>query len=352
MAITKGFNALTALKKAASWHIPVVCGAGDGFEITDESVVPERELAESRGLTGSGTQFSGDAAKLNAGGDISAEAKYEGLDLALALAMGTAGVPAQQGGEDCYLHTLALNDDLEGLFATWCVDYGFEIWEFANLKIGGLGFDISESDFIGKFTFPSIAHNMNQNVGSGTNTNATFASVTLPTNRDLALFSQVQVLINDASAGALASGTDDVYTTGLNVTLDNMLEGDFTTKWGYLTEEPIPTDFKMVTGEIQLPHFDNVTGNALLADQLAKTKKKMEIILTGPVCDTSYFFSLKFIFPEVQFATGAPPVDGPGKTPWTIAFKGSKALAAPTGMTVTEALTIEMQNQNGADPLA
>lgn len=354
MVYAKGFTTLGAFKKSTTWGTPVVLGALNGFEYNSEGLGTDAQFIPDEQVSGSSSRLFGDKGDEFHAGDVNLDMRYEGLQTLFACCMGTAGVPTQVGSNNAYRHVLKINPAMEGIHGTLGFDKKVAIWEYTTCKLAG--FEISqEHGQRAKVTFNFIPHKLNFNTGSGTNTQATFASVTLPANRDYALFAQAKVLINGQAGGALAAGTDDVYVSSWSVKYDNsMPTDDVTTQYGQYVDEPIQDGFSMVTGTLSLSKYQDGTVQTLFTDMISKARKKMLIQLTGPVIGTTAF-QYTLYFPDVQLVTGSANVGGPQRIPVEFEFESHRvAGAVPTGFPsgYTEALTMENINQVNTNALA
>ncbi len=276
--------------------------------------------------------------------------KYEGLETILAQAFGTAGSPVQQGGDDAYRHTFSIADELEGIFGTLVIYHkGFVVREYTTCKVNGFTFAV-ENGQRSKVTFPLIPHGLNYNQTSGTNNFTSVQNLSLPTNRDFASFRQMRVYINDYDGADFASG-DEVYVSSFELVMNNnMATDDVTTRFGHLVDEPVCDGFCEVTGTINISKWATFKRSEQNID---KSRLKMKVMFTGPVCDGSTNFSLTWWFPNVQITTAEHSTGGPQRVPENFEFKGHRALTLPTGFPSDQmgAVTCELINQNSSDAL-
>lgn len=354
MSIAKGFLSIAGFKKATTWGTPVACGAGDGIEILSESIKLDRALIEDMQITGSSSQREGDAGNKIYGGEVPMGARYEGLEVPLALGFGTAGAPTTVD-TTAKLHKLKLKNDLAGLLATMALQKTFEVHEFTTVKVLGFSFKCRQGERA-EISVRLALHDVNINTASGTNNNTTIATVTLPANRDFLLFGHLIARINDQASGALG-GSDVVYVNEISCDVDrSFATDDVTTAGGFNIDEPVQDNFTKVKGTLTVSKYMDGTGgsNALFAQQLTKARKKMDWKFTSPKLAgaATEFFSWLFQFPNVQFMDGTPNVPGPGRLGYSLNFVAYRVTAAPTGMTgVTEPLDLWITNQRTTDPL-
>ena len=355
MAIGKGFATIAAFKKATTWGTPVACGAGDGVEFRTEGLKPDAKFIPDESITGRASQLFGDKGNEFHSGDVEMDVRYEGLDVLFGMALGTAGAPSQVGVDNAYKHVWKIADDKQGLFGTLVFNKQVATWEYTTAKVGGFKMSIKNGERL-KCSFPLIPQGLNINTSTGTNNSTTISNITMPSNRDFALFSQMAVRINAHDGAALAS-TDLVYPSDFEVELDNSFPtDDVTTRFGYLIDEPIQDGWSMVKGKIGFSKYMNGglgSNNAFLADMLTKARKKMTVIFTGPAIGATNF-KLSMYFPDLQFESGEANVGGPARIPLTLNFEAHRRTAVPTGFPTgyTEAVTLEVINQRSTDALA
>jgi tail tube protein len=354
MAAAKGFASVAAFKKATTWGTPVAAGAGDGIEFASESLTPDAQFIPDEQINGKATKLAGDKGNEFHSGDLEVDAKYQGVEVLLAMAMGTAGVPTQVLTDDAYLHVFKPADNKEGIFGTLVFNKQVGVWEYTTAKVGGFTLGCTNGERA-KLTFPIIPQGLNINTGAGTNNNTTVANITLPTNRDFLLFSQMKVRINDTSGGALAAA-DEVYVSEFECTLNNNFPtDDVTTQYGYLIDEPIQDGFTELSGSLNFSKYNNNNGGntALLTALLSKTPKKMSVVWTGRLASGTTNFRMTMYFPSVQFSSGDANIGGPERIPLNLQWMASRVLTLPTGFPAgyTDALTIELVNQRNSNPL-
>ena len=353
MGNTKGFQGVVGLKRGSQWGTPVLVGADCGIEILQDGIAAEVALIPNEQISGSCQMRAGDRGAEFHRGDLSLNAKFDSLALPWALAFGKAGTPTQQGSDSAWKHAFRIGNDLEGLFATLVLDYQIEVREYPSVKVSGFKFECSQGDQVAKLTFPLIASSLNRNTTAGLNRTSTIPGITMPTNRQRLLFSQMAVRLNDADGPAL--GPSDVqFVNGFTLEMDRKLKNDdVTTQLGYLIDEPLQDGFTEVTGSLSFSKYatDNI---ARFTEMLQKTRKKLDVAFTGPVANGATRYAQAFFLNDVQFESGQAQIGGPGLTPWTLNFKAHVVSAAPTGFdpTHTDACQMTLINTLASDPLA
>jgi len=339
---------LIALKKAATWGTAVQCGQNDGLLILSEGLkgAIAAHPDDSAGLSWLEREDKGlyDPVK----GNLEAYLRYEGLDVVLALAMGTAGTPQQQGGTSAYKHTLQLADNLDGLFCTIAqLKQTDKVWEIPSAKIHG--FTIAGD--IGtplKITIPVLGTKLVFN--SSTNTPSTMDNVTYPDKKNRVIFDPTTTVIrmNDQDGAALGD-SDKIYPNSIEIAFDRKMDADYTQN-DYI-DEPVQSDFPTITVTLKFPRYDAVNHQYFL-DWDAFTAKKMDILFKGAQIESDYYYQMKFLFPKLRVDDPEAAMGGKGKIPASIKLVAYKADSAPSGMTgITLPFQLEIINKNNSNPL-
>ena len=343
-----GRETLIGLKKASAWRTPVACGANDGILILSETLKQTREHLQDDSAGLAFVQRT-DPGKINAAGDITSYLRYEGLDVALALAMGQAGAPTQQGVTAAYANAYKLTTNPAGLFATLALLKKSDIvHEFPSAKLHG--FRISgEMNAPLQITFSALANLLE--LASATNTAATMANVTYPDKGNRVIFnSSATFKINDESGIALADG-NKVYPSSFEFAFNRPMEGDLTAGNEDI-DEPVGTGFPEITLTLNFPRY-NDANHQFFTDWDAYTRKKMEIYFKGVLIADTYYYEFKMSFPNLKIADPDAAISGPGKIPASIPFTCLGTDTAPAGMTgITQPFQINVQNKRTTDPLA
>jgi hypothetical protein len=356
MSKIQGTQVKAALKKATDWGVAVECGAGDGLYVTAPAdSVPEREMLASEpvGVAAPPEIDFGNTPPIAA--DILADLHYEGNDVALALAMGTAGAPTIAAtGSAGYDFIYDIKDDMTGLFGTYVSRRGVsgEIWENPSVKM--LGFELA-GEAGGAVTL-ALKNARNTLVRtSTTNTTATFANVTYPDRVNRVMFNQGVCLINRDSAAALAIG-DRLNISGFSLAFTRPLEGDQVLDGNDYITEPDPTgliECKLTLNRPQYETGDTFVEDYLAATNAAKYRYKCSLEWTGALIDGSVYYTFKVQLPYLHLDVPQSSTEGPGKIAETLTFTALTRPTAPLGMTgITQQCRITGTNTRTTDPLA
>src|SRR6185295_6325893 len=169
--IAKGHNSTFAFKKSTDqWgRKAMVCGAGDAVELDNQTLIPKVGMIENDAATGSITRKKGVKGNEIVAGDVGpAPLYYRGLELMIAMVLGTAGTPTNLAGT-AYKHLLRLAQNHKGIFGTFIADYfgtlDGPIWEYPFVKLTGFKIEMEEGK-MAKITFPAQAFGINYNNGT------------------------------------------------------------------------------------------------------------------------------------------------------------------------------------------
>jgi hypothetical protein len=332
-----GMETIVGLKKAATWHTAVACGAGDGLLILNETLSQtiEELLDESCGVSFIRRTEQG---KRDASGALEAYLRYEGLDVALALIMGTAGTPSQQGSTTAYTNSYVMADNIWGKFATIAMlKQSDKVHEYRSAKPHG--FTISgEMNTATKIALNVLADELE--LASSTNTSATLQNVTYPDEANRVIFnSDATFKINDEDGAALADG-DKVYPSGFELAFDRPMESDWVAGASGISE-PAVNAFPTATLTLKFPRYD-ADNHTFFTNWDAFTRKKMEIYFKGALIEDTYYYEFKVSMPNLVCTNGEA----------AIGFRLLSTDTAPTGMTgITKPFQIDVQNTRTTDPL-
>ena len=355
MARAKGFLGIVGRKKGATWGTPTVPAAGDGVEVV--SVVPSggTALIEDNQISGRVTQREANAGNRSVTVVLRTALRYEGNGREVAYVLGTAGVPATVDTTGRQ-HVFKIKDDLDGIFETLAYEIikDTKVEELSSVKWNKLKISGKSGERI-EIELSGIAHDWSD--ASASNTTTTIDSITLPANREFAIFHQAVLLMNAQGGGGLAAG-DAVYISEFEINVERAMDARFSTGGGDNCDEPIPSGFAKVSGSFGFAALQDGTGGnaAFLAEQMAGTRKKATLTITSPnlAGAATEFFKHKLWLPNLQFGEAKVGIPAPGGPTWSVPFMAWHVTTVPTGFTAgyLDALTWENVNQDAADALA
>ncbi len=347
-----GVEVRGALKKASAWGAAVACATGDGILMLPSSLRKDAPIEIDDSM---GTFFSKDGlpGTIKVEGDLLAYLRYDGLDVPIALAMGIAGAPAQQGAAAAYGFTYRFATSVDGLFASFAQHMKNYIMEIPSLKV--TGFTIKgETGKAVEITFHTIS--INKVYDSAVNTTATFDNVTYFEQQNRIKFSESVFRMNDQGGAALGSG-DRIYPSSFELSVKRKLKGEYTGEFKYtggsnvqdLIDEPTNDGMPEISLKIVFPRH---TGTTYLAALGTDTRKKMDITFTGANIASAYNRTFALRFPHLQLRND-DPADAAGIIREPLEFIVHGAVTAPVGMTgCTDPLWISGINKRSTDPLA
>ncbi len=348
MAGLAGIEIKAAVKKASTWGTAVACGANNGIVVLPTNIKRDSPITVDDSM---GRFFSKDGlpGPLKVEGDIPAYLRYDGLDLLLALYMGTAGAPTLQGS-GAYAYTYKVKTLLDGLFCTVAKHMKNYIDEYPSVKITG----IAIKGEVGKALQVTISVVcQNKVVASVINTTTTFTNVTWFEEQNRVRFSEGVFRMNAQGGAALGSG-NTIYPSAFEFTTKRKLAGEYSTQYisainQELIDEPCGDGTLESTLKLTFPrHTSSTNIDALVSD----SRKKMDITFTGALIGGAYYRQFKLQFPHLQLKN-VDPVDAQGNIKEPIEFVVHGCASAPTGMTgLTDPFWISGINRLSTDPLA
>lgn len=350
MAGLYGGEILSAIKKAGTWGTSVACGANNGIVILPTSIKRDAPIItdDSMGIPLSKNGIPG---PIKVEGAIPAYLRYDGLDLLLAMYMGTAGAPSSLGS-GAYSNTYKVKPLLDGLFLTYVKNMKTYLEEHPSVKVAGITMKGETGGKPLQVEFPVISQN--KVVDSATNTTTTFNNnVTWFEQQNSVLFSQSVFRMNAQAGGALGVG-DTIYPSAFEFSTKRKLAGAYSTKYRTATGQelideplgdgPLETTLKLT--------FKRHTSSSNIIDLYSDNRKKIDITFTGGLIGGSNYRQFKLQFPHAQLKS-ADVVDGAGNIAEPLEFIIHGCATAPTGMTgLTDPFWISVINRLSTDPLA
>jgi hypothetical protein len=349
MGYATGVELKAAVKKAVTWGTSVVCGADDGVLVLPHSLRKERNenVDDSLGLYFPNESDSGE---IRVQGDIPAYLRYDGLDLLLALAIGsTGGAPTQPDAvndPNTYQQTLALAENTDGIFATLALDNGVNIDEYPGLKMTGFTLK-GEVGRPLEVAFHAVADN--RVVDSTVNTQATLLNVTFFETANRVLMSQGRIRMNDRDGDALGTG-DEVYPSSFELAFKRNMAGVYGAGSTFdKIDEPSNDGMPEVSLKLEFPRY---TSSGHFTSWDANTAKKLDMVFEGAVIDTNYKRTFTLQFPNLKYKGVDLPVEkGILKHPLDFICLGTDT--APSGMTgILRPFQINLTNRQPSDVLA
>jgi len=351
--MSNGAELVYAFKKASAWNTALAAGAGNGFLGLDLSLKADTTNIkdDSRGQL-----FSVDASagEVKCDAEVPAYLRYNDASLLtmLAMIMGTSAAPTvHSGGTLSYDHIMKVAANTAGLFGTLAAKVGtVGVEEIPSFKPSKAVFKFST----GKPVEMVVSGPGTEVKVNGTNTSATFASVTIPERSNRVYMGATEIRMNDQSGSALAAG-DKIGPSSIELTIERKLTGVY---GSYVSSDATPRDLiDEPTGDgmfeaslkLQFPRTANFTGRADLNNNVSK---KCEIICTGPIIEGAIPYLIKIQMPHLKPKMYENPYEA-GIIKNSREYEVLGATAAPSGMTgITNPLWINVTNKISTGLLA
>ncbi len=341
-----GREAIVALKQGVTWNTAEGVGANDGILITtglggakapgyvdDDSLGSPDILFSYRVTEGRPDTFQG-------------YLRYEGWDVALALALGVAGTPS---GSSAYSNTYYPADNIDGLFATMVAKKANTtkgIWELPSAKIHG--FEIAGA--IGQIATINFNVMMDKvEIENPANTTTNTDAVTYPDKANACLMDkEFRIRMNAQSGGALTDA-DKIFPTSFRFTY-NRPQDENRLASQIAADEPTQSGFAEIGIELVFDKYSSDTFTSAISND---TDQKMDIWFQGPVIPGSEdTFMFRLDLAKVTWQSDAAPLNGPGKIGQTVTGVVRAVTSAPTGMAaLTDPFRVYVQNTRSTDPL-
>lgn len=352
MSGVAGVEIRAAIKKASSWNTAVACGANDGILILPSSIKKGAPIDVDDSL---GTYHSKDGllGPIKVEGDLPMYLRYDGLDCLIAMFMGIAGAPTQQGGTSAYAFVYKWKNDLDGLFISLAKHMKNYLEEHLSMKIMG----ITIKGDIGKGVQIILkVISVNKKYDSVINTLTTFNNVTYFEQQNRVKMSEGVFRLNDQSGATLAD-ENKVSPSGFELSATRKLKGEYTGEYRFtsganvqdLIDEPTNDGQPEIRLKLNFPRHANTTYLSALG---ADTRKKIDITFTGSLIEAGFYRQFKVQLPHLQLIND-DPADEHGIIKEPLEFVVHGAVSAPAGMAgITDPFWISGINRRSTDPLA
>lgn len=316
----------TAIKKGSVWNTEVdVNAAGNGIYVSNPGVPKSSpQMIEDERATA----FEKDLTVGNIGPSdfqLDCDYRWDGLEnVLLALLMGTSPAPAQQGATAAYLHSLSLANSAVGLFGTYATEKSSKIHVVPSFKVMKATYTFDNGKVKASFNLRGSRVIDNSAVITA------MSSVTYPANAHLrALAYQAVFRMNSQAGGALAAPTDVLKPKQFSLEIDRTYDSEHTAG-SQVILEPLENAKPKVKFTMEFSRMD-ATNAAWFAAWTAASEQKADLVITGPLIASTYYYYKKFEFPrfiieDVEYADAKI-------IPAKVVLRAVEADAAPTGMT-------------------
>ncbi len=350
--MSEGREAKAAFKKATTWGTAVACGANDGVMVTNVGLTRtfDQLIDESVGQSFKKNQDTG---YQTVEGSLEGYLRYDGLDVLIAMVMGSTAAPSQKGtGSAAYSNYFAMASDTDGLFGTLAAYMGFSTHEYPGAKVTGMTIS-GESGQPLTISFDMVADTKNTNTSTGTNNNTTIGTVTFPETQNRALFRHGKFWMNDATGAALDASMG-VYPGKFTLAFTRNMDSNREANAELLdkTAEPTGNGFPDATLTLEFPEYTS-GHDTFIGDLGNGTHKKLQMSFVGGVIDASYYREFSVYLPNLVITNADPAMSGAGKIPASLQMAALGTATERTGMTgIYEPFKINVLNTRTTSPLA
>ena len=349
MGAITGREIVFGIKKATTWRTAVACEANDGVLVLSQSLGPYAPVYFPDKSLGQANVKEYYKVSERIAGTFQGLLRYYGLEPVIAMVMGTAGTPAQQGATAAYLHTFQIADSIDAIFASFATKKKSDkVWEMPSAKPHGLTIEGGVGDPL-KVTLSVLGNKYNINGASGTNNTTTIANVTYPTSKRVVMFdANTKFRINDQDGAALAD-TDKVYPHSFTLEFTRPMDELYDAEYQDMTE-PVQNEFAEPTLTLRFNRYNLDTFMDAIA---ADTEKKLDIYFKGDLISGAYYYDFMVECPNVKVISGVADAGGPGNIPHEVTLQLMACDSAPTGMTgITKPFQIKLISIRSTDALA
>jgi len=344
-----GREFIMGVKKSSTWHTAVECGAGDGVLVTGESLGDKAPAYLDDDSLGQDDVRYTDKVSEMVSGTIPAYLRYEGLDTLLALALGTSSNPTAVEGT-AYSNVYSPAANIEDYFATLCMKKAGTtngVWEIPSAKVHGFTLAAQVGQFA-NLTFNVMGNKFETDDNDAVNGQTTVGNITYPDRDNIAkMNANFKVRMNAQGGGALAD-SDKIYPFGFTLTYNRPMDANYESGNIAMAE---PTQSGFAERSLVL-NFDKYNADTFMDAVEAGTEYKLDITFQGAIISGTTNYLFRIDVPKIQWIIGSSPVGGPGKIPHVVTGRPMGVASTPTGMTVTDPISIYVINTRTTNPLA
>jgi hypothetical protein len=344
-----GREIVMAAKKATTWGTAVLCGASDGVLITDgfsgakapnfitDDSLGQMEIKEILRTTE------------NIQDSVSGNLRYQGWDVLLALALGSASSPTLLGS-GAYSNVYSPASSIADYFATLAMKKSPNangLWEIPSAQLTGFEITAKVGE-LAKIKFDYMGNKIETDELDAVNSPVTMNSVTYPTTSNVTRLDTSSKMRMNAQAGAGLADSDKIYPLGFSLKYSRPFEACYEIGSNNM-RQPVQSGFSEA---ILTMNFDKYNMDTFMNALDAETQYKMDILFQGNLIGGTYYYQLRIDIPKIIFTTADAPIGGPGKIPHNVTGRCLGVDAAPTGMSgVTTPISLYVQNTRTTNPL-
>lgn len=315
----------SAIKKGVTWDTEIdVNAAGNGIYVLNPGVPKlSPQMLEDEQATAFEKNL--DVGNINPS-DFSVDVDYrwDGLEnILLAMLMGTSPAPTQQGATAAYLHALSLANSVEGIFGTYATEKGAKIHVVPSLKVMKAAYSFNSGLIRASYSLRGSRLIDNSSIITA------MSSVTYPANAHHRAKAYQAVFRMNAQGGVDFSSGDVVKPKQFSLEIERSFDSEHVAGSQIILESR-ETAKPKVKLTMEFARMDTVNDD-YFSEWTAATEKKADIVITGPLIASTYYYYKKFQFPrlvieDVEYAESKV-------IPAKVVLRAVEADAAPTGMT-------------------
>jgi len=268
--------------------------------------------------------------------------RFDTLGTLIAMVMGTAGAPVQQEATTAYLHKLQMANSISGIFGTYATEKLDKIHVVPSVKPHKLTFNIA-----GGIIKLSIGCRGDRVIDDSAIITG-MSSITWADKHNRVLGRQGVFHLNAQTGADFAEG-DLIHPKSLLLEIERKVDAPYAAGSQYIVE-PREPDKPTVKLTLEFNRMD-AANKVYFADWKAGTEKKANMIFTGGLIETTYYYYFKFQFPRLKIEDAEYP--DANIIPAKLVLRALEADTAPTGMTgITKPVQIDIMNKRTTDMLA
>ena len=317
------------VQQAAAWGTALAVGALDELNVTSDGDPALKQSYTSCGALNRVMPLDGDLGAYEAidfspefAGNCGLQYSPGAMGSLIGALFGTLIAPAAQGGSAAYKHIFCWADEVTDFF-TFVTERPNDIWEIPSCVPTKLSLKVGDGKLQGSVTLRGNMLNNSSVVNTATEVDA----LTAETYGNFVKFQHGVLLMNDQADGALASPTDLLVVSDLELNFERTMDAQISMGATYLSQ-PKEQDFK-ITVKIKFPYVE--AANTWLDMFTTMAPQKMSIVFEGAIAAATYPYTVAFYFPRLKLIS-PPDIKLEDIISGGLEFVAEEAAAAPTGM--------------------
>jgi hypothetical protein len=317
------------LKQGSAWGTAVALGAGFELLVPDDGNPMLNQAYEHTDAMGRLLPRDGDLGECKpVEWDIHFDSKCGlqyaggGITSLIGALFGTIEAPAVQDSSTAYMHSFKSADE-ETDFFTFATERSGAIREVPSAIVKKLTLKVGDGKVQGTVSMVG-----NTCTNAGTNTDTQMTALTPEAEANFVLFGTGVLRMNDQTGSPLSSG-DSLDISDFTIDLERKVDAKMSLGGSYVAQPatgPLSATIKMTMSRA------TAAGMAYETDFTAMTAKKLDLIFTGGIANSTYHYKWTFIFPRMKF-TKVPDSKLADNMVIDLELSSEEAASAPQGMT-------------------